>query len=71
MIITVECRGCRQSIHGELELGGSANKLIADFGWIYSPVSTGFLCRKCQGFEVQSIIGKLQAFSGVSSMGGR
>jgi len=47
MKITIECRDCRHSLYGEVPLGGSPAELIQAFGWVYSPASTGYLCRDC------------------------
>ena len=68
MRITIECRRCSRTLHGEVPLGGSPAELVQSFGWWYEPTSTGYICSVCMGGVVQSSIGMQQAKRQVSAL---
>lgn len=47
MRITIECRRCQRTLHGDIPLGGSPAELVKSFGWVYVAAIEGYLCSSC------------------------
>ena len=45
--LTIQCRSCLNTISGELWIGESPDKLIAQYGWSKAE-DIGFFCTDCK-----------------------